>query len=527
MGIVLAVVLAVGAVGGWMVLRASDDKEPIVVGTTTTPTWVDPAAAWDAAAWALMSNVFQSLLAFAPGQDQPVPDAAEECGFTDDEIMVFRCTLRSDLVFSNGNEVTAEDVEFSYERILAMGERAEEDDSFDYSGPAGLLGTLEEVRTDGRDVIFELNQPDATFPYVVAGAAGSIVDRESYEEKEPRTDGEAVGSGPFLLTGFEPEELAELEPNPLYRGAFDLPEYPVTVRYFVEGPGGMPAEELLADAWEDGELDVNEGVMPPEIMAQLNPASTEYRFFESTGGSIRTLSFALDRGGPFADVVARRAVASLLDRDALTRHVHRNTVEALYSLIPAGFTGHGTPFSDQYSSRDPDEVRQEMEDAGLELPVPFELAYSRSPATHEEAQLIKEQLEADGLFEVEIEFHPWGEFTHGVFVEGSYDAYLIGWRPDYPDPATFTDGLLGPPNGLGTGFSNGLVNGLIAATQAEEDRARSAQAFREIHERAAEETPIIPIWQEKRIALSTPDITGIQYLADNSSMWRLWELGRI
>ncbi|MDT0347248.1 ABC transporter substrate-binding protein [Streptomyces litchfieldiae] len=537
MGIGLTVVLAVGAVGGWMFFRSDEgDKTPIVVGSTSTPSMVDPGGAYDAGAAMLMSNVFQSLLTFESGREQPVPDAAESCEFTDNQLTVYRCTLREGLTFSSGREVTPEDVKFSYDRILAMADRAareEEDDSipedekFTHAGPSSLLATLEAVRTDGRDIIFELNQPDATFPFIVAGSAGAIVDRESYEEDEPRDDGKAVGSGPYVLTAYEPYEYAELEPNPDYVGANEVPELPITVRYFTQAEDGTPAEQLLADAWEAGEIDVNDGKMPPEVMAELNPSDPDYRFAESSGASIRVLGFNTREGAPMADGALRHAAAAMLDREAVTRHVQQDTVEALYSLIPVGFTGHGTPYYDQYRDTDAESLRQELEDAGHELPVSFNLAYSRGAANHAEAELIEQQLEADGLFDVEITYYDWSEFVPTLYGSHPYDAYLVGWRADYPDPATFTDELLGPGDGLNTGFSSHSIDQRIAAAQAEPDRGRAAEDYRIIHDEASETAPLIPIWQDKRIIISDPEITGIQHLSSSSGVWRLWELRRI
>lgn len=537
-GIGLAVVLVLGAFGGWLLFGPKgSDKDPIVVGSTSPPTSVDPGAATDAAAWYLMSNLYQSLLTFVPGKEEPEPDAAESCGFTDTELTVYRCTLREGLTFSNGREITPDDVKFSYDRILAMGERASreaddpnipEGEKFNYSGPITLLSSLEAVRVDGQDIVFELSHTDATFPFIVAGTTGAIVDREKYEELEVRTDNKVDGSGPYLLKSFTPDVSAELVPNPNYDGPYEVSDFPITVRYFVQDEDGTSAEDLLAESWDRGEIDVADGKLPPEVVAEINSASPEYRVYESTGGSIRVMTLATDiEGSVMSDETVRQVAAAVLDRQAIARQVQRNTVEPLYSLIPVGFTGHGTPYHDLYGDvPDPAELTQKLESAGYELPVPFTLAYSRGAANHEEAELIQQQLEADGLFDVEIEYYDWQEFIP-MKNAGEFEAYLIGWRPDYPDPATFTDSLLGPGDSMRTGYVNSDIYGLIEDTQAESDRGRTDDSFREIHELAADAATIVPIWQEKRLVLAGPDITGLQHLQGSSGVWRLWELSRL
>ncbi|RKN46876.1 ABC transporter substrate-binding protein [Streptomyces hoynatensis] len=535
----VAVLLVAGAVGGWMFFRPGGGEDrPIVVGTTSAPTTLDPGGAYDTGAFALLSNLYQSLMTFVPGQEEPVPDAAERCEFTDNQLTVYRCRLRDDLTFSNGDEVTAEDVKFSYDRILAMAERAAQEaadpgipaeEKFSYAGPAGLLAGIEAVRTDRRDVIFELKHPDATFPFVVAGSAGAIVDRHSYEELTPRQDGVVVGSGPYVLSDYRPNEYAELEPNPHYHteSGIEAPKEPVTVRFFVQGEDGTSAEEQLAAAWHEGTLDVNAGTMPPDFMAGVNHSDPTFQLAESTGADIRVLAFNTDADSGVSERAVRRAAAALIDREAIAGHAQHDTVEPLYSLIPVGYPGHATPFYDRYHDTDVEELRAQLLQAGLSLPVHFTLAYSRGTAAEAEAAEIQRQLEDGGLFDVDVEYHEWSEFIQHVYGPRDYDAYLMGWTPDFPDPAAFTGNILGEGDGLATGFRDESVDRLIAATEAEPDRGRAAEDFQEIDDRAARSAPVIPLWQSKRIILGGRDITGIQTLSSGGGVLRLWELSRI
>lgn len=49
-----------------------DDQGPIVVGTTSAPSTLDPAGAWDGS-WELYRNIFQTLLAYPNGATTPSP----------------------------------------------------------------------------------------------------------------------------------------------------------------------------------------------------------------------------------------------------------------------------------------------------------------------------------------------------------------------------------------------------------------------------------------------------------------------
>ncbi|WP_437112771.1 ABC transporter substrate-binding protein [Streptomyces syringium] len=502
--------LAVG-VGGCSLLSPETKKqEPISVGTTDTVSSLDPAGAYDAGSWALYSNVYQSLLTFAAGSSSPVPDAAERCDFKD-QLRTYECVLRPGLKFSNGRGLTAKDVKFSFDRIR----RIDSD-----QGPRSLLATLRSVETSGDDrVTFRLKVPDATFPFKIATGGGAIVDSTRYPANRLRTGDEVDGSGPYVLKKYRPGASAELAPAEQYRGGMKRKGSPVVVRYFADA-------ERMSQAWQRRSIDVATRSMPPTDIAALSPADSDVKVMESAAASTRNLVFNLRDGSPVKDVAVRRAVASVVNREALARDVHRRTVEPLYSLVPTGLTGHTTSFYDRYPRPDAAKARQLLREAGIRVPVRFDLAYSQGAATDQEATLLKKQLEASGLFEVTTRRVGWAEFQKG-YARGAYDAYCVSWVADFPDPDTFTSPLVGAGNALHSGYSSPRVDRLIEAGQRNEQRGRVAGTFRDIQKIVAEDVPLLPLWQKKDYALSDSTVSGTQYLSDGTGTWRLWQLGRI
>lgn len=509
---VVAVCFAVVAagVGGWKVLEGGSSGEPIVVGTTDQATALDPAGAYDAGSWALFSNVYQGLLTFEPGSTEPIPDAAEKCEFTNSQLTQYSCTLREGLTFSNGKELTSQDVQQSFQRVLDINHD---------QGPAKLFETLRSVTAEGQRIDFALKTKDATFPLKIAGSAGAIVDSSSYPKDELRTDGEILGSGPFVLEEFQERKHARLAPNDDYQGAQNKPNTPVTVRYFTDGQG-------LNSAWWNREIDVNDGQMPPAELSALNPSDDELDLTEQAGADIRMMVFNTRSDAAMSKRSVRQAVASVLDRQGLARAVYEHTVEPLYSLIPQGMTGHGTPFFDRHPEPDAKKAGRLLARAGVEAPVSFDLAYGIGGVAEEEAEEIERQLNATGLFKARAKGYEWSDFLEG-FAAGDYDAYLLGWVPDFPDPETFTGSLVMTGSSLHNGYSSKEVDRLVKETQSDPERGRTVDDFRAVHELVARDVPILPIWQKKDYVLSRPDIAGAQYLSDNSGMWRLWRLDRL
>ncbi|GHE53310.1 peptide-binding protein [Streptomyces spiralis] len=513
MRILLALlVLAIVGVSGWQLLPAQDDKnKTITVGTTDAVTSLDPAGAYDAGSWALYSNVFQSLLTFDPNGATPVPDAAKNCGFEGGGLRTYRCELRPGLKFPSGRAMTAEDVKYSFDRVKKIKSDV---------GPAPLFSTLGSVDAAGMVVTFHLSTPDATFPFKVATGAGSIVDHTRYPMDALRTGSQVDGTGPYRLTGYTKDKSAELKPNGSYEGAVDGTGYPIDLRYY-------PQASALDKAWQDKQIEVATRTLPPKVLAALNPSDPDQRVLESDSSETRNLYLNTRSSSPLHDVHVRRAIAWLINREQLAGSVYDGTVDALYSLVPAGITGHTTSFFDTYPAQDAKKARKLLTEAGVSIPVRFTYGYGEGRgAGAEEAMEIKRQLEASGLFKVDVKGYEWTDFQKR-WAGGKLDAYAVGWVPDYPDPDTFAGPLVGTGSTMNTGYSSKAVDRLITDSQQYADRSRVAADFRNLQADVARDVPLIPLWQQKEYVVSTEDVGGGQYLSDGTGVFRLWKLGRL
>ena len=506
--LVTLLVLAVVGVGGWQLLPAKENSDAtITVGTTDTVTSLDPAGAYDAGSWALFSNVFQSLLTYEPGGVSPVPDAAKSCSFARGSLTTYTCVLRDDLTFGGGGKVTAEDVKFSFDRVKKINSDV---------GPASLFSTLKSVSAKGLTVTFHLGSPDATFPFKVATGAGSIVDRTRYPADALRTGSGVDGTGPYDLTGYTKGKKVELSPNPHYKGAVATGA-PVELRYYAD-------PEALEKAWQAKKVDAATRQLPPAALAALNASDPAQRVTEADSSETRNLYFDTRTGSPLHDSDVRRAMAWLIDREQLASTVYDGTVEPLYSLIPTGITGHTTSYFDSYPDQNARKARKLLEKAGVGIPVTFTYGYGLgSGSAAAEAAELKRQLEASGLFKVNVKGYEWTDFQKR-WATGKLDAYAVGWVADYPDPDTFAAPLIGTGSTMNTGYSDKAVDGYIADSRQFADRSRTADDFRELQQVVADDVPVIPLWQRKEYVVTSADVGGGQYLADGNGVFRLWKL---
>ncbi|MGX4693177.1 ABC transporter substrate-binding protein [Streptomyces sp. JNUCC 63] len=486
---------------------------PVVVGMSDDVLATDPASGYDPGSWLLFNNVFQSLLSFPKGGTEPQPEAAEECSFTDSRAQVYQCTLKDGLKFSNGDPLTAEDVKFSFDRMLKIN---------DEGGPAIMFTMLDTVRTpDDKTVVFTLKTPDATFPSKIASGAGSIVNHRQYDADGLRRDGKAVGSGPYKLESFSKDE-AVFSANKNYRGTAEVKNAGVTLKFFHSD------QSALKQALLGNKVDVAYRGLTAKDIADLEARNTEgVNVVEGSSAEVQHLVFNMD--DPVAGKLGvRKAIAHLIDRDALIQEVYQDTATPLYSIIPAGIAGHNTAFFDTYGGH-PSQAKaaEALRGEGITGKVKLTLWSTPSrygPATDQQLKAIAAQLNAGGLFQADVKSVSFEQYEKDI-ARGRYGVYVKGWVPDYPDADNFTAPFFGKDNVLNNRYKNSTITGtLIPDTAAERDRGATDRDYGQLQDIVAEQLPILPVWQAKQYAVVRDGVYGVQYCLDASTVFRFWEL---
>lgn len=520
MGLLAPVLAACGDTDG-----GSGDGDAIVVGTTDRFTAskeeglapLDPAWAYDVGTWNILRQTVQTLMVQPRGDGEPVPEAAETCGFTDAGNERYSCTLRDGLKFSNGDEITAEDVKFSIERALSL-----EGDS----GVFALLSTIDTVETQGdREVIFHLNSADATFPYKLSTPVAGIVNSDDYDKGKLREGFVVDGSGPYTFDSTVEDGVlvrATFTKNSSYKGALEVNNDKVEMVSFDDS-------DAMGEALEKGEIDLMNRSMSPEQIQKLSTATDgDIEVIESPGLEIRYLAFNTEAES-VEDKAVRQAMAQIINRGELVGKVYGSQAQPLFSLVPAGVTGHSNAFFNRYGEPSVAKARKLLQEAGVETPVKLTLHYTTDhygPATKVEFEQLSEQLNDSGLFETDIKGETWNKFRPAG-QKGKYDVYGMGWFPDYPDADAFTAPFLDRDNFLNSPYANTeIIKNLIPESRRQADRLSASDSLTEIQDIVAADVPVLPLWQGKQYVATRDTITGTAYALNSSSTLQLWELGR-
>lgn len=511
----VAAIASISLVAGCGLLSDGDagSKGPIVVGTTSAPSTLDPAGAWDGS-WELFRNIYQTLLAYPNGATTPQPDAAKTCSFTDSSSRTYRCTLRAGMKFADGDPLNARAVKYSIERIRAINAP---------SGPAGLLGSLDRVQAVGdREVIFHLKESDATFPFVLATPAMSIVDPDDYPANALRKDDKVFGSGPYKLASYEDDNKAVLVRNEQYEGFAELQNDAVTIRYFQDSSS-------MVKALRDKQIDVTyRGLGADDILKLQQHGNSDLQLVDGVGTDISYLVF--NPKDPWAKQPAvRRAIAQVVDRGAIAHKVYKDTVDPLYSMVPKGLTGHTTAFFDDFGDPNVAKARKILTDAGITKRVPLTFWYTTDRYGSETALMfreLKQQLEGSGLFTVTLKSRPWKSYVVG-YQKGEYPVFGRGWFPDFPDADNFIAPFVGEHNALGTPYpSKEITSVLLPRSRSQSDRGKVVKDLEAAQQIMVNDARLLPLWQGRQYVAASEDISGGEQALDPSTIMMMWELHR-
>jgi peptide/nickel transport system substrate-binding protein len=499
----------------------SGPGSPIVVGTTDTIATLDPAGAYDNGSFTPMNQIYPYLMNSVPGDAGLKPDVAEKCEFT--APVVYTCTLKPGLKFANGHPLTAASVKHSYDRIVKIN---------DPNGPISLLTQLDHTdAVDPLTVAFTLKNPnDQTFPQVLATNAGPIVDEQVFPGDKLLDDNEIVKAkpfaGPFTIETYKKNQLVDYKANPDYAGVLGKSRTDnVTAKYYATA-------ESLTDDVQKNTVDVGFRSFTPADIESLR-GDDKVTVYEGPGGELRFIVFNLNTmpgGTPEQKLAVRKAVASSIDRDSLSRNVYKGTYAPAYSSVPPGVPGSVESYKDVYGATpNKDAAVKYLADAGIPLPVEINLQYNMDhfgSLSDEEYAAVKSQLEGTGLFKVNLQQTEWAKYEKER-TQDAFPVYQLGWFPDFPDADNYLTPFFAPNNFLQNHFDDKFIADLIVKEATEPDFVKRTDLLRQIQDvLARDHVPMLPLLSSKQIAVAAKNVDGVPETLDASFKFRYTVLSK-
>jgi oligopeptide transport system substrate-binding protein len=403
------------------------------------PITFDPGLAYENNSVPYIDQLFVGLVSLTEDLDV-VPELAESWEVLENgQKYIFH--LRKDAYWSDGQPVTAGDIEFAWKRILTPETRSRNHVLFyDIRGARdyveGRLTDSNEIGVRARDpytLEVELEQPASYFLHLLTYAATFPVPPHAVKAfgSDWTQVENIVTNGPFILEYYHPNKEIGFTRNSQYSGkrSGNLERAEINI-----SPDMADFSTRLAD-YEAGKLDaIGFGGLAMESDRARQKHAGEYVTIP-----VAMVSFLVFRlwQAPFDDVRIRRAFVQSIDREMLAEVcLHGYAAPALSGLVPPGLPGHlgepGLPFN-------PNEARRLLADAGYPngKGMPEIDVWLITPENSEMMEFIQENwLEHLGVASRWITMTA-GEMYGRLQREDHPSVFFNGWLADYPDPDTF------------------------------------------------------------------------------------------
>ncbi len=397
----------------------------------------DPHIAYETETWPMASLFYVGLVKLKdPGT--PIPALAESWTISDDG-SVYTFKLRPGLKFSNGDKLEAEEVKWSFERLLNPATEAPT--SFMFTVLKGSKefqdGTATEVSgikvIDPLTIEFTTDGPVWTMMQRFALPPGFIVSKAGVEAAGDEFGRKPLGAGPFMIESWESGVKVTGTRNPNYyeagQPAFDGFDLLLGVESSVE---------ILKI--ENGEADIALDFVPSSDYPRLAAdAALSKQLIASEGFPNTGYVIMNNNKEPFNKVEVRQALSMAVDRDRLVQ-LKNGRGTPIGGFLPASAVGHNPDVKPP--TLDVEGAKKLLADAGYPNGFSTTMLSNLFPDDVAFAQSVINDLANIGVT-VELTSIDNAQFLDTLVQKPeSLDLVMTNWYMDYQDPSDNWEPLL-------------------------------------------------------------------------------------
>jgi peptide/nickel transport system substrate-binding protein len=493
-----------GGIGVAAATRQDATPEPVAGGTLklgvqADPAELDPHKTSLTAAWHVIEHVYETLVT-TDETLAPLPGLAESWEISDDGI-TYTFALRQGVTFHNGRAFVADDVKYSYERIL------DPETASPVVDELSSIDTIEVV--DDATVKINLKTADSSFLAKLMGGSISIVPKEVVEENGDLMQ-TMVGTGPFTFVEYVPNSTLTLE---RYADYWDAPlPYLDGIEVQI-----IPENTARTTALVTSTVDIIEYAPVQDL-----PIFEDDDTIDVTGKAntnIRYMGVNFTRE-PFDKPEVRQAMAMAIDRGP---------------IIDAAVFGAGTPtnvifpptywagIESEIPPVDIDGAKALLEQAGVGDGFKCTIqSWAQYPFLSNAAIVIQEQLRQIGI-EAEVDLQENAVLLENYFA-GNWDLSVTGTSA-YVDPNDVIQSNFGTDQASnGMGYSNPEVDKLIADGIATSDQDARAEIYGELQRILLEDLPWINLFIADQYEAMKTYVKGYVHIptGSNRSIRSVW-----
>lgn len=413
-----------------------------------SPIEFDPIVLNDVPSGEIAGKIFEGLYEYDSGINL-VPALADGDPQPSQDRTTWTVTLKEGPKFQNGDDVTPEDVKYSF-----MAPVQEETQN------AQEVNMIDSISIDGRDVTFELKYPYAAFKYVLTRAVVPKSVRE--QDKDAFNTKNPVGSGAFTFDGWEEGNYVRISRWEDYWGEQSPNLGQIEFKPVTEGT-------TRVTTLRNGTNHVVKEIPPKQwsTVEGMSGASIE----AVPGIGYFYLAFNCNEG-PTTDPKVREAIDYCFDMDQAVANYVEPTGVRQYSPLPRSMAETWNMPLDEWQQiphgKDIDQANSLFEEAGVSRDYAWKIIVPPDDKREQIGVTVSNGLKEAGFSNVSVQRLDWGAFLD-AYVSGKaddYNMYTLGWA-GVPDPDSFTYYMFAPTDDV-----QGVTDGTFYSQSS--DRAATA-----------------------------------------------------
>lgn len=416
---------------------------------------------------------------------EAIPQVAESWEISDDDLTyVFH--LREGVVFHNGRELTADDVVYSWDRILELADVSRGDEQ---------LADVESYEATGPyEFTVELVRPNPIFLEGLAHWALAIVPEENAAELETQP----VSCGPYEFVEWIPNDHATYTKFDGYWDKEMLSRLPDEIIF-------MPVEEEQArlSMLQTGQVDIAEEI--PAQNWEIVQNDPNLQLIDQSVSSSYLVYIFQNEEGPTSELEVRQAIAYAIDREAVKQVALFGHGDIDCAYVPKG---HWAYTSFDCPSYNPEMAHQLLEEAGYGDEVQLDIVTYDHPVYVPAAEVLQQNLLDIGI-DARINIVERGVWLDDAWRGGNFDITIAALTRE-PDP----DGLMSSVFREGGGnnsarYFNPEVEALFDQGKSTSDREERKAIYAQIQQILLDEVPATKVASVFRAAAANQKVEGL------------------
>jgi peptide/nickel transport system substrate-binding protein len=471
--------------GAALPARAQGIEELVIAYNVPLPSWdptVGPSAV-NPTIQGLYQSVFDQFILQQPDLS-PAPGLLTEWGWNEDRSQV-SMTVREGVTWHDGSAFTAEDVAWSLRRAA---------DPTTGNPIQFVWGTLENVVAEESVVTADVKSFDPTIFKWMTFLTGYVLPKDYYERVGPEGfEAAPVGTGPYMVEGFERNAFVRLRANPSYWGG--KPDFDAVTIKFVPDAASRVAEVESGNSHVALE-------MPYEEYDRLLAAGS----LQGIAHPVSDIGMIfLNDVDPMLDPNVRRAAAHAIDKQLIIDRLLSGYGVPIDTLQTPDYAAFDASIAVPYDEAEAVRLLA-ASGFGPENPVRFTIQTTRGfkPKDYEMIQAIVGLWRRVGI-EAEIEVYEIAKHYELRAADQLAPAAFYNWGNSVGDPTTSTGFAMFGPSPHSVWDGEDLI-GMINPLWAEADEGRRIEGWKAVDRFVAENALVIPLLQYVQPILHAPAV---------------------